>query len=571
MQGTSLKYFLYARKSSEAEDRQAASIEQQTEELQKLIKEHNLQIVDVLTESKSAKQPGRPVFNRMIQRISRGEANAILCWKPDRLARNPIDGGQICWLLQQGTIQQIQSHERAYYPTDNVLMLQLEFGMANQYIRDLSSNVKRGLAKKVREGWLPHTANIGYLNAVDQQNGLHILVKDPVRFPLVKQLWDLTLTGKYNLPKLWRIAKDELKLTTVLHKNSGGKPLSKSGVYRVLTNPFYYGWFEYPKKSGDWYKGSHEPMITKAEFDKVQSLLGRTSISRPKHHRFAFTGLMKCGSCGCSVTAEAKQKRSKNGNIRTYVYYRCTKKKVNIKCREPFIEVKNLKIEIEDKLWDIKIAERFRDWAVKYLHEIRKVEAQGHQIALEIKQKELAEIDKHLMSLTLNFTAPTNQNRELISEQAYQSLRTDLLKQKDQLEQDLNKQGDELEKWIELTERTFNFACYASNWFEEGDEEAKKAILACLGSNLFISGKKLNVSLHPYILKCIESKNTNSDENGHARTEENALDKRKNRDLDPVYSTWRGTVHDVIALYKDMWLKKQPYPYIYSPNKKHQQ
>ena len=226
-----------------------------------------------------------------------------------------------------------------------------------------------------------------------------------------------------------------------------------------------------------------------------------------------------------------------------------------------------LEIEIEDKLWEIKITERFKDWAVKYLHEIRKVEAQSNQIALEIKQKELAEVDKHLMSLTLNFTAPTNQNRELISEQAYQSLRTDLLKQKDQLEKDLNNQGDELEKWIELTERTFNFACYASNWFAEGDEETKKAILACLGSNLFVSGKKLNVSLHPYILKCIERKDTNNDENEYARTEENALGKRKNRALDPVYSTWRGTVRDVIALFRNMWLNKETYPYIYSPQK----
>src|SRR3989344_3850485 len=142
-----IKYYLYARKSSEAEDRQVASIDAQISELKKLAKESGLQIVKVFSEAKSAKQPGRPVFNEMLQLIKSGDAKGVVCWKLDRLARNPVDGGQISWMLQRAEIQHVQTYERSYYPSDNVLMMAVELGMANQFVRDLSINVKRGLRK----------------------------------------------------------------------------------------------------------------------------------------------------------------------------------------------------------------------------------------------------------------------------------------------------------------------------------------------------------------------------------------------------------------------------------------
>jgi site-specific DNA recombinase len=181
-----IKYFMYARKSSEAEDRQAASIDAQKDELLKIAQEQGLTIVEILTESQSAKKPGRPIFNKMLERIYKGEANGIICWKLDRLARNPVDGGQISWMLQQNAIAEIVTYGRTYYPTDNVLMMQVELGMANQYIRDLSVNVKRGLAKKVREGWLPSMCPIGYMSTPDRDKGFKTIMKDPEKFPVVK-------------------------------------------------------------------------------------------------------------------------------------------------------------------------------------------------------------------------------------------------------------------------------------------------------------------------------------------------------------------------------------------------
>jgi len=147
-----LRYFIYCRKSSESEDRQVLSLESQLNELKSLAERLNLSVVDVFTEAQSAKSPGRPLFNEMLKRINHKQAEGIICWKLDRLARNPIDGGQIIWMLQKGIIKHIQTFDRSYAPEDNVLLMSVEFGMANQYILDLSKNVKRGLKTKAEKG-----------------------------------------------------------------------------------------------------------------------------------------------------------------------------------------------------------------------------------------------------------------------------------------------------------------------------------------------------------------------------------------------------------------------------------
>src|SRR3989338_8063717 len=143
---TKLKYFLYARKSSESEDRQVQSIDDQINRLKKLASDLNLDIKKTYTEAKSAKKPNnRPIFDEMIQRVENGEASGILCWQVNRLSRNPIDSGKLSWLLQRGVLKSIQTIDRQYLPEDNVLIFNVESGVANQFILDLSKNTKRGM------------------------------------------------------------------------------------------------------------------------------------------------------------------------------------------------------------------------------------------------------------------------------------------------------------------------------------------------------------------------------------------------------------------------------------------
>ncbi len=266
------KYFIYSRKSTEEEDSQVLSIESQIEELRDLARKLNLPVTDILTESKSAKAPGRKVFNEMIKKLQQGEANGIISWKLDRLARNPIDGGQVSWMLQQGFIKHIQTAERGYYPEDNVILMNLEFGMANQFIRDLSTNVTRGMKTKVEKGWLPGLAPLGYLNDYSRTKTEKDIIKDPERFNLVQKMWHLLLKGNHTAPKIVDIANEEWGFRTRKFRKQGGKPLSRSRIYKMFTDPFYCGLIRY---KGRLYPGKHEPMVTADEFDRVQLLLDK--------------------------------------------------------------------------------------------------------------------------------------------------------------------------------------------------------------------------------------------------------------------------------------------------------
>jgi len=125
----------------------------------------NLPVAEVLTESKSAKEPGRLVFNQMMQRLYRGEAAGIICWKLDRLARNPVDGGSVIWAIKQHGIKVMTPAQSYAREDDNIILMYIEFGMAQKYVDDLSKNVKRGLKTKIENGWYPGIAPPGYAYA----------------------------------------------------------------------------------------------------------------------------------------------------------------------------------------------------------------------------------------------------------------------------------------------------------------------------------------------------------------------------------------------------------------------
>lgn len=532
-----IKYFLYARKSSETDDKQVASIDSQINELKRLANRDNLEIVEILSESKSAKEPGRPVFTQMMARINTGEAQGIICWKLDRLARNPIDGGYINWMLQQGKIQHIKTFEKGYFPTDNSIMISVEFGMSNQYIRDLSINVKRGQRNKVENGWLPGPAPIGYLNTPDREKGYKIIIDDPERQPIVRRIFDMILTGNYTAPQILKIVNKDLNFKTFKRRVEGGRPMARSTIYKMLSNPFYYGYFEYPSKSGNWFKGNHNPIITINEYERVQAILGKNGKPSPKKHIFAFTGLMRCASCGSSITAENKIKRQKNGNVHYYIYYHCTKKK-NPDCLEKSIELKDLKTQVDNILESITIPEEFKNWAIKHLHEIRKTESETQYIAFSNKQKELNQTNEQLNSLLLKYTSAENSDGQLISDSEYKTFKNGLLKRKECLESELNDKSKQLDQWLELSEKTFNFARYARNWFNNGDTNTQRAILACLGSNLLVKDGKINVELHPVYQILFDNKKTTELELCSARTSNSLISERKNGDILSVRPSW---------------------------------
>src|SRR3989338_5330608 len=481
-----IKYFLYARKSSESEDRQVQSIDDQINRLKKLAIDLDLDIKKTYSEAKSAKKPNnRPVFDEMIQRIENGEADGILCWHLNRLSRNPIDSGKLSWLLQQRILKSIQTIERQYLPDDNVLLFNVESGMANQYILDLSRDTRRGLLKKLDAGWQNGVAPLGYLN--DKEN--RTIIKDPERFNLVRKMWDLMLTGNYTPPKILDIANNEWGFRTRKFKRMGGCPLSKSGIYAIFTNLFYA---KIIVVNGVQYEGSHEQMITLEEYDRVQFLLGREGKPRPKSHEFAFTGSIRCGVCGCLYTAETKKKLLKSGEIREHTYYHCTKRTTKIKCNQKKnIPVADLELAIEKEIEKYTILPEFLSWALEGLNAKNDIEIEDRTKVYETRHKALAQAQKELDELT------KMRYRLLIGDETFTKERDTLQTQITQMKERLRETETRAEQWLELTEKTFHFATYARSAFitAKGKEglERKKEILLALGKTPIIKDQKLAI------------------------------------------------------------------------------
>ncbi len=478
-------YFIYCRKSSEDEDRQVLSIESQMNELRTLAKKLDLPVTDILTESKSAKEPGRKVFNEMTRRIYNKEANGIICWKLDRLARNPVDGGQVSWMLQQGIIKHIETIERSYYPEDNVLLMNVEFGMANQFIRDLSKNVKRGLRAKVEKGWLPGIAPLGYLNNRGKIKGEKDISKDPERFPLLQKMWEMMLTGNYSLGQIVKIANDDWNFQMRRFRKTGGGSLLRNRLYKVFTDPFYSGMIRYGKEL---YEGRHEPMVSKEEFDRVQNILGKGKRTKPKIHAFLFRGIIHCGECGCFITAEEKCKLTKSG-LHYYVYYHCTKRRHDIKCSQPSIRKEELEKQIRKEIFKVSIDESFKDLAIKYSREVYQQESRERDSirrSLERKHKEIQEQIHGLTEMRL---------KKLLEDEEYLEHKNKLLLERERLKEKLEDVNHSAEKQLKLTERAFTFACYASYWFNNGTIEQKNTILKTIGSNFILKDRKLSLEL----------------------------------------------------------------------------
>ncbi len=316
-----IKYCLYARKSTEQEDKQALSIESQVREMMSLAERDGLEIVEVKRESHSSKEVGqRPVYNELISEIRQGKFNGILTWAPDRLSRNAGDLGAVVDLMDQQLLHEIRTFSQKFTNNPNEKFLLMILGSQAKLENDNKMvNVKRGLRARVEMGLWPSVAPTGYLNHPDRNKKCEVIL-DEYRADVIKQMFEKVAENGWSGRKLYHWLRDDIKFVT---KN--GKPLTLSNVYIILKSTFYYGEFEYPKGSGKWYTGKHQPIITKDLYNRVQAKVTADYTLRSQNKEFAFTRMITCGLCGSGISADEKFKRQQNGNEHRYVYYGCTK------------------------------------------------------------------------------------------------------------------------------------------------------------------------------------------------------------------------------------------------------
>ncbi len=250
--------------------------------------------------------------------------------------------------------------------------------------------------------------------------------------------------------------------------------MSRSEIYCILNDLFYYGYFKYKDKI---HKGNHEPMITLGEFERVQEILGATKKPKQKIRSFSFTGIIRCGTCGCSITAEEKSKIIKSSGRRvTYVYYRCTKRKTDIKCHESAVNLETMEKQIIKEIEKYTIPEEFKDWALGVLSGYNDKEIEMRQKSYELLETKYSDLQKQLDNLT------KLRLKDLLSDEEFIRERTDLQNEITRTKEKLDQNQDRGQNWVDLVEKVFNFATYAKERFESTlDFEVKREILIILG------------------------------------------------------------------------------------------
>ncbi|MBK8231032.1 MAG: recombinase family protein [Candidatus Eisenbacteria bacterium] len=470
------RYLLYARKSSESEDRQALSIESQVRELREYARSHNLEIAGVLSESRSAKTPGRPVFADLMRRLAAKEASGILCWKLDRLARNPVDGGALIWAVDQEVVTEIVVPGKSFSNRgDDKFWMQLEFGMAKKYVDDLSDNVKRGNRAKLERGWFPGRPPLGYLN----DRARRTIIVDPERFPIVQRIFRSVLAGEVP-QQVYNRATQDWGFVARRIGARGGAELARSAFYRLLSNPFYYGSIV---RNGESFPGAHPPMISKEEFDRVQEILGRPSRPR-RRHEFAFTGLIRRGECGAAITAEAQVNRYGYH----YEYYRCTKRKKGVRCGQRPIRAGRLEAQVASFLSAIALPDAHQDWALRHLAGLAADEVRGRESKLPALERAHAlarSRSDELVELRLRGLLTDG---EFLAKKAL--LTTEELRARERLAHAKTTRGP---VWFEPSRNAVIFANQAPKRFAGASLAEKREIVMALGSNLTLTDRILRI------------------------------------------------------------------------------
>ena len=461
------KFFLYARKSTDEPERQVLSIEAQLFELREYAKKEGLNIVREFVESKTAKEPGREIFNEMVASIEKNEAEGILAWHPDRLARNSIDGGRIIYLVDTGKITTLKFPTFWFDPTpQGKFMLSIAFGQSKYYVDNLSENIKRGIRQKLRNGIWPAWAPLGYKN--DKENKRIAIDKEKAKF--IKKAFELYATGEYPLSEIRKIIN---KAGLVGKK---GKTLSVSNYQYMLKNPIYYGVIRY---NGEIYEGKHEPIITKKLFDKVQKVLSERSRPKTKKLKpYIYRGLFRCGECGCFITTETQKGHN---------YLRCTKRK--IRCSQRYTREEIISGQIREKIQKVSLCSA---WAQKCIAELEKEKQEQAQAKSTFAQKlrdELVEIERKLdRLLDLQLSGAITQNE-------YSAKKQKILNQKIEVSEKLR---DFERKGYNRFEPMINFikaANQAENIALHGNLFEQKDFLKKIGSNFRIAERTLAFDL----------------------------------------------------------------------------
>ena len=484
-----LRYIAYVRKSTESEERQVMSHAAQTQKIKEYFSD--LHIVKWMPpESQSAFKPGRPIFQQMIDLIDADKADAIVAWHPDRLSRNEIDASSITYRIRQGIIKDLKFASGMGFENtpEGMMMLQMTQNQSQYYSSKLSKDVKRGISQKVRTGQVTGVAPEGYINDPVAK----MIKPDELRFPLIRQAFDMYLTGNYSVQQILTKLNDEWGYITIKRKKVGGTKLNRATLYRMFRNPRYAGWVPDPYEDGKFHKATYRAMITMEEYDQVQKLLGNKGKPRLcASKQFALKGFIRCGECGCMITAETKQKKLKNGNINYHTYYHCTKKKP---CSQKGVKEDELFKLLDEFVGSYEIDPRLYDFGMQALEKMASEEVGQRDDIQTMQFESIKSIQQQLDKLLRMAT------KGLISEEEYAFESKPLRQELELRQQEQADTADRAKNWYEYIGKTLHTLTNANQKFLEGDLADKREILMAIGQNPVLLDRTLQLTVNNWLI-----------------------------------------------------------------------
>ena len=471
-----MKYIAYCRKSREEKDKQILSISAQIAELKEFAKREHLEITEFVEEEKTAKVPGREKFAEVLKKIEKQQVGGIIAWHPDRLARNSIDGGKIIYLLDTGKLLDLKFPTSWFENTpQGKFMLNIAFGQSKYYVDNLSENVKRGLRQKLRNGVYPGKAPFGYVNN-PKTRGIDV---EPEKLKAIKKAFELFAEGN----------KTFTDIGLFLHKfglrRKNQKPLHINEIRRILANRFYVGIMEY---NGEYHEGTHKTIIPKELFQQVQKLLEFRNRHKKRRYNFAFMGLLKCGECGATITAEFHRKYYKGTNRTVeYIYYRCTKKLKP--CTQKYIPEPELETQFRKAIDDVALPESWAtDW-YKWLNEDEKLETVSIHENIEKLEQELKDLDIKLNKLLDGYL------EGIVDSDSYKIKKNEVFEQKLKINEELEQIKQNGSSWLEPFKEFIGSALTCAKIARAKNTSEELAFFGkTVGSNFFLTNRQLAVS-----------------------------------------------------------------------------
>jgi DNA invertase Pin-like site-specific DNA recombinase len=455
-------YFGYIRVSTARQGERGVSLQEQRDAILRYAGNHQLEISRWFEERETAAKRGRPIFNEMLKLLRSGEASGVMIHKIDRSARNMKDWADLGELMDGGVEVHFVNESLDLASRGGRLSADIQAVVAADYIRNLREESRKGFYGRIKQGLFPLPAPVGYLD-MGQGKPKEL---DPVKAPLIRRAFQLYASGSWSLKDLC----GELYRSGL--RNRRGGVVSKTGLSTILNNPFYIG-IIHLIRTGETFRGVHEPLIAKSLFDRVRLVLQGKAMTKTHVHDFQFRRILKCGACGYSLIGERQK---------GHIYYRCHTKG----CPTTGVREEGIDAVFSGVLEPLRFNEDERTILLEKLKEVREDLARQWEAETSANRMRLSQLQERFERLTDAYID------RLIDKETFEARKATILMDQKTLQEKIDQPRgavlDRLSKFLELAGDAY--LLYKTSLPDE-----KGDLVKIITSNRSVTDKNIAVAL----------------------------------------------------------------------------